>query len=412
MNRTPSSNNKKTTTYVQKGNKQKPARGRKAPAKSESRLIVNLLLVICLTAASLFVCLWMAGSTLVDEGVFPQGTVVNGVSLGGMKYQDGLDRILAESQEEIDSMDVQFFYNDNAISLNADDLGIVACIEDLLQGACYSSSTSSSGFSAVLSPRQGQVIDASSLFDKTTIENTLKTALNEHDPLENQDYNITKTVISQEQPIMSIEYTTDDPLTKKVSLTVNIRVLHEYVAVPAADTLKEYDNAQLIKYKDMIEKYSAMYGLDPAFVTAMIFVESSFIETAESDAGAIGLMQLMPNTGNWIAGKIGITDYRIEMLTDPDVNIHMGCWYVSYLMDKFDDNTDVVIAAYNAGPRRVEEWLVDKRYSPDGKELTYIPYEETRNHVDRVNNHYEIYKGIYAEPYTITGQEEEAAAVQ
>jgi len=399
------SSNKKTTAYVQKGGKQSPRKGRKAASKRESRLITNLLLVICMTAVSLFVCIWMAGSTLVEERLFPQGTVVNGFDLSGMNYDDGLNLILAESQQDIENMNVQFFYQDTAYSLNADDLGIVACIEELLNNASYSDGGAASGLTAVMSPKKGQVIDASSLFDKASIENALKTALNESDPASPQDYNITKTVISQEQPLINIEYSTDDPLTKKVSLTVNIRVLHEYVAVPSENSLKEYDNAQLIKYKDMIEQYSAMYGLDPAFVTATIFVESSFIETAESDVGAIGLMQLMPSTGMWIAGKVGIEDYRIEMLTDPDVNIHLGCWYLSYLLDKFDGNLDTVTAAYNAGPRRVEEWLLDKRYSPDGKTLTYIPYEETRNHVERVNRHYEIYKGIYEDPYTITGTE-------
>ena len=165
---------------------------------------------------------------------------------------------------------------------------------------------------------------------------------------------------------------------------------------PLETPAKDFD-VTLVQYQDKIGKSAAIYDLDPAFVTATVFVESSFEESAESSAGAMGLMQITPLTGMWIAGKIGIKDYNVEMLMDPDVNIDMGCWYLSYLMEKFGGNEETVSAAYYAGPAKVEEWLANKEYSKDGKNLDIIPYPKTKTYVQRVAAYYEIYRGIYAD---------------
>lgn len=174
------------------------------------------------------------------------------------------------------------------------------------------------------------------------------------------------------------------------NILLNQRVL------PQETAAKDFD-ASLVQYQDLIGKCAAKYNLDPAFVTATVFVESSFQDSVESSAGAMGLMQITPLTGMWIAGKIGIKDYNVEMLLDPDVNIHMGCWYLSYLMDEFDGNEETVSAAYYAGPAKVEEWLANKKYSKDGKNLDIIPYDRTRSYVHRIAIYYEIYRGVYAE---------------
>ncbi|MFZ5975186.1 MAG: lytic transglycosylase domain-containing protein [Bacillota bacterium] len=165
--------------------------------------------------------------------------------------------------------------------------------------------------------------------------------------------------------------------------------------VISQETAAAQCDASLVRYRDLIGKYAAMYDLDPAFVTVTVFVESSFQQSAESSSGAIGLMQIMPLTGMWIAGKIGINDYRVEMLLEPDVNIQMGCWYLSYLMKKFCGNEETVSAAYYAGPSKVDEWLADKKYSKDGKTLDVIPYEKTRIYVQRIASYYEIFRGIW-----------------
>lgn len=145
-----------------------------------------------------------------------------------------------------------------------------------------------------------------------------------------------------------------------------------------------------LKYIDEITKYSTEYQLDPYFVSAVICTESGFNQTAESGRGAMGLMQIMPDTGAWAAEKIGITDYTKEMLNQPETNIRIGCWYLNYLDDMFAGDENKVIAAYNAGPNNVTEWAGDG-------ELKDIPFKETKNYLVKVKRNLQIYKGLYDE---------------
>lgn len=145
-----------------------------------------------------------------------------------------------------------------------------------------------------------------------------------------------------------------------------------------------------LRFVDEIKQYSAEYGQDPYLVSAVICTESGFDDTAVSRRGAVGLMQIMPDTGAWAAEKIGIADFSQEMLNRPDVNIRIGCWYLSYLDNMFGGDWDKVIAAYNAGPGNVTEW------AGDGK-LTDIPFGETKNYLIKIKRNLEIYKGLYNE---------------
>ncbi|MGI5849836.1 MAG: lytic transglycosylase domain-containing protein [Christensenellales bacterium] len=144
-----------------------------------------------------------------------------------------------------------------------------------------------------------------------------------------------------------------------------------------------------LEFKEQIERYSDMYSIDKYFVSAVICTESHFDEKIISNKGAVGLMQIMPNTGEWAAKLIGIEDYSVERLTNPEININIGCWYLSYLGEMFEGDAQKVLAAYNAGPANVKEWL-----EMDGS-LTEIPYEETENYLQKVQRNYEIYKGLY-----------------
>ncbi len=145
-----------------------------------------------------------------------------------------------------------------------------------------------------------------------------------------------------------------------------------------------------LKFVDEIKQYSGEYAQDPYFVSAVICTESGFDETAVSSRGAMGLMQIMPDTGAWAAEKIGIADFTTEMLNQPDVNIRIGCWYLNYLSDMFGGDVDKVMAAYNAGPNNVIEW------AGDGK-LTDIPFGETKDYLKKVTRNLQIYKGLYDE---------------
>lgn len=145
------------------------------------------------------------------------------------------------------------------------------------------------------------------------------------------------------------------------------------------------------KYSESVEKYALEYSLDPNFVYAIISTESSFRPNVMSKAGACGLMQLMPETASRLnkTYKLGIDETN---LFDVDTNIHLGCCYLRFLFDLFD-NTDLVICSYNAGEQNVKEWL--EKYSSDGKTLNKIPYKETSNYLRKVKTRYEIYKILY-----------------
>lgn len=154
-------------------------------------------------------------------------------------------------------------------------------------------------------------------------------------------------------------------------------------------------SAYPLSYEEQIKKYSKEFDVDPILVASLICRESKYRVKAKSAAGARGLMQIMPDTGEWIAKQLKV-DYKLEDLYDPDVNVRFGCWYLEYCLDKFDGRTDEALAAYNAGPGKVNEWLGDSRYSSDKKTLSSIPYEETKTYVEVINANYDKYKKYYS----------------
>lgn len=157
-----------------------------------------------------------------------------------------------------------------------------------------------------------------------------------------------------------------------------------------------HEIAYPLSYRDLIVKYSARYELDPARVAAVIYCESSFRPEAVSSEGARGLMQIMPETGKWIAKKLDEPGYSDSWLFDPETNIRYGCWYLSYLDGRYGSDLTKATAAYHAGGSKVDEWLSDKQYSGDGVTLTSIPYDSTRAYVAAVKSAYEHYKEIFA----------------
>lgn len=148
------------------------------------------------------------------------------------------------------------------------------------------------------------------------------------------------------------------------------------------------------KHKEVIEKYSEKYNLDPYYILSIINTESKFDANARSHKDAVGLMQITIDTGKWISEEMGLTDYTEDKLYDEEYNIMMGCWYLDNLRTEFGD-LDLVAAAYNAGRGHVNKWLDDSQYSADGSKLEYIPFKETKKYVDRVNAYYKIYIFLY-----------------
>ena len=152
-----------------------------------------------------------------------------------------------------------------------------------------------------------------------------------------------------------------------------------------------------IAYTELIARYDAEYALDPYLVTAIMRCESSNDPDAVSKKGAIGLMQIMPDTGAWIAHKLGLDDsYRQEQLFDPETNIRFACWYLDFLTRRLEGNRTAIIAAYNAGHGSVENWLADPAYAAEGQ-LHKIPFPETERYLEKVTTAYEKYIALYPE---------------
>ena len=133
--------------------------------------------------------------------------------------------------------------------------------------------------------------------------------------------------------------------------------------------------------------------MNSALVASVANVESNFNQEAISNKGAVGIMQLMPSTAEWLAGKIG-EDYDSQSLLNGEYNIKLGCYYLSYLIQYFG-NEKVGLCAYNAGQGNVSSWLKNEKYSKDGKTLTKIPFEETKNYLNKVYKNYNYYKNRY-----------------
>lgn len=150
-----------------------------------------------------------------------------------------------------------------------------------------------------------------------------------------------------------------------------------------------------IGYEALIVKYSKEYNIDPYLVASIINVESKYDAQAISIKEARGLMQISPQTGKWASEVLRIDNYSENLLYDPEVNIRIGTWYLSVLFNEFDNNLDLVLAAYNAGSGNVNKWLTNTEYSIDGCSLTSIPYKETEDYLEKVKGNYKVYSTIY-----------------
>ena len=147
-------------------------------------------------------------------------------------------------------------------------------------------------------------------------------------------------------------------------------------------------------YAPEIRAAAQEFSLDPAYVASVVLAESSFDAEAVSSAGAIGLMQIMPATGEWIAGKLDDV-FDVQRLYEPSVNLRYGCWYLRFLLDRYDGDMRTASTAYHQGQGRVDEWLQDPEYSQDGRTLTAISSAVTDTYVNRIMESYEHYKELY-----------------
>ncbi len=144
------------------------------------------------------------------------------------------------------------------------------------------------------------------------------------------------------------------------------------------------------KYEPLLRRYAQQYGVPEAFALAVAETESHFKPDAVSRTGARGMMQITPETFEWLQMKTGeaMTD---DALFDPEINVRYGVFFLSILLERFGD-TDTAAAAYNAGMNAVARWLENPEYSDDGVHLKKIPIDETRYYVVKIRKALDRYK--------------------
>lgn len=149
-----------------------------------------------------------------------------------------------------------------------------------------------------------------------------------------------------------------------------------------------------VLYTNEITAAAAENSIPAPYIAAVIMAESSYDPEAVSSVGARGLMQIMPDTGDWIAGKFG-EECTSEALFDPVTSIRYGAWYLGFLMERYSGDMRCATAAYHAGQGTVDGWLGDPVYSSDGVTLDKIGYESTDTYVNRVMKYYDYYTEAY-----------------
>jgi soluble lytic murein transglycosylase len=151
-----------------------------------------------------------------------------------------------------------------------------------------------------------------------------------------------------------------------------------------------------LRHEDIIRQQASEKGVDPALVAAVIYAESRFREGRRSVAGAEGLMQLTPATAKDIARLSGGTQFTLEDLATPQVNISYGAYYLRYLLRRYDGNETLALAAYNAGAGNVDRWVATARARGLPLTADAIPFPETRAYVQSVLAARRDYRRAYA----------------
>ncbi len=150
-------------------------------------------------------------------------------------------------------------------------------------------------------------------------------------------------------------------------------------------------------FRDLILPESRARGLDPHLVAGIIRRESAFNPVITSGAGAIGLMQIMPETGRSLAREVELTGFEPELLRQPEVNVYLGTRYLEQMLERHDGVLPLVLSAYNAGPTRATAWREFPEARDDELFMERVPFAETRDYIRNVLLHREVYRALYPE---------------
>lgn len=159
------------------------------------------------------------------------------------------------------------------------------------------------------------------------------------------------------------------------------------IAIISLGSAHSYDDLEVrfpIPYESLISEYAKKRQLDPGWMYALVRSESAFIEDIKSPAGAMGLMQVMPQTGREVAKNIGLKHFKVTHLLEAEKNVPIGSIYLKRMLNDFNGNMILATAAYNAGPHRVKSWIPKSGCMAPDIWVESIPFDETRNYVRRV----------------------------
>ena len=173
-----------------------------------------------------------------------------------------------------------------------------------------------------------------------------------------------------------------------------------FVGVISAYSLFQSDSFQKqyfypFSYQEAVYRYSERNQLDPYLVASVIYSESKFINIARSPKGAMGLMQMMPDTAEWVAKQIDYPHFEVSKLNDPEISIRFGTWYLASVKKEFGGNEVLMLAAYNAGRGNVKAWMNQYGWTANFQDIEQIPFKETREYVRQVLRNRQRYQLLY-----------------
>ncbi len=151
-----------------------------------------------------------------------------------------------------------------------------------------------------------------------------------------------------------------------------------------------------LAYGELVEAWvEPREAIEPALVYAVMREESGYRPQALSSAGARGLLQIMPATGERLARSVGLGGYSHDDLFDPQVNIRLGAAYLDELARRFDGRTSAAVGSYNAGPEAIARWITERPEQADDEWVESMPFSQTRTYVKRVLRSLHAYRVLY-----------------
>ncbi|CAE6498987.1 Transglycosylase [Nitrosomonas nitrosa] len=219
-------------------------------------------------------------------------------------------------------------------------------------------------------------------------------------------YQLNQRVEANREWIWTIRNFTDQQLLAAAEVAYR-HGLYDRAINTAIQTVSEhnFNLRYLAPYRDQMREVLRYHDLDEAFVYGLIRQESRFIADIKSSAGAMGLMQLMPATAKWVAGKLGMQNFHNHLVTDINTNLRLGTYYLKHVLTLFDNQPLLAAAAYNAGPGRAKQWRDELKPLEGAIYAETIPFNETRDYVKVVLNNSVYYANNFGYPYIPTLRE-------